>query len=234
MAKIGKRYVKAAGRPSQAVVPRGEEGHRPRQGRRQGPSSTRPWISQCGSAWIPKHADQMVRGTVVLPHGTGRRCGSWSSPRARRKKRRRRQGPISWAPRTWSRRSREAGSISMRAVATPDIMGSRRKAGQGSRSPRPDAQPQDRHRHLRRGQGDQGDQGPAKSSTAWKRRASCMFRSARHHSRHSSSRTTPWPFWTPCSGPSPLRAKGGTFKGCPSRPPWARGFGSTPTPCRPW
>jgi large subunit ribosomal protein L1 len=32
----------------------------------------------------PRHADQVVRGTVVLPHGTGKRCACSCSRRARR------------------------------------------------------------------------------------------------------------------------------------------------------
>ena len=36
------------------------------------PSSTRRWTSPSGWASIPRHADQVVRGTVVLPHGTGK------------------------------------------------------------------------------------------------------------------------------------------------------------------
>jgi large subunit ribosomal protein L1 len=48
----------------------------------------------------PKQSDQMVRGTVVLPHGTGktRRSASW--PAARRSKRPRRPGPTSPAARS--------------------------------------------------------------------------------------------------------------------------------------
>ena len=55
----------------------------------------------------PKHADQMVRGAVVLPHGTGKSAARRSSsPRATRPRRRRTPAPTSSAPTTWSRRSR--------------------------------------------------------------------------------------------------------------------------------
>ena len=54
----------------------------------------------------PKHADQMVRGALVLPHGTGQdRARRSSSPRARRSARRVRPAPTSPAATTWSRRS---------------------------------------------------------------------------------------------------------------------------------
>ena len=55
----------------------------------------------------PKHADQMVRGTVVLPHGLGKSSAS-RSPAAR--SRRKPWRPVlTWlAARRWSRRSRPA------------------------------------------------------------------------------------------------------------------------------
>ncbi len=36
----------------------------------------------------PKRADQMVRGTTSLPHGTGKRFVYWSLPRERRSRKR--------------------------------------------------------------------------------------------------------------------------------------------------
>ena len=35
----------------------------------------------------PRHADQMVRGAVVLPNGVGKTVGCWCLPRVKRKKR---------------------------------------------------------------------------------------------------------------------------------------------------
>ena len=71
----------------------------------------------------PRHADQMVRGVVSLPNGTGRTCASRCSPRARRPKKRRRPAPTSSARRISSSRSARARSISTAASRRPDMMG---------------------------------------------------------------------------------------------------------------
>ena len=68
----------------------------------------------------PKHADQMVRGTVVLPHGLGRSkkvlviAGGDKQKEAE-------QGPAPTpsAARRWSRRSRAAGWTSRRSWPLP-------------------------------------------------------------------------------------------------------------------
>ena len=107
----------------------------------------------------PRHADQMVRGTVVLPHGTGRvgpgrglRPGR-EGPRgaSRRRRRGRRRGP------------REEGRGRLAGVrcrpGDARFHGHRRPARQDPRSSRPDAEPEGRDDHLRSRAGDPGDQG---------------------------------------------------------------------------
>ena len=68
----------------------------------------------------PKHADQMVRGTVVLPHGLGKSkrvlaiAGGDKQKEAQRGRRR-----SSSAAKSWSRRSRAAGWTSTPSSRRP-------------------------------------------------------------------------------------------------------------------
>jgi len=60
----------------------------------------------------PKHSDQMVRGTVVLPHGLGKTKRVLVIATGEKFARRRMPAPILSAARTWSRRFRKVGPIS--------------------------------------------------------------------------------------------------------------------------
>ena len=107
----------------------------------------------------PKHADQMVRGTVVLPHGLGKTArvlvfaGRREDPRGRRggRRPRRRRGARQ------EDRRRLAGL--RRGGGDPGHDAGRRPPRQGPRSPRPDAEPEGGHRDAGRRQGGPGDQG---------------------------------------------------------------------------
>ena len=57
----------------------------------------------------PKHADQMVRGTVVLPHGLGKTKRVLAIAGGEKQRKRRRPAPTSSAARRSSRRSWAAG-----------------------------------------------------------------------------------------------------------------------------
>ena len=62
----------------------------------------------------PKHADQMVRGTVVLPHGLGKSKKVLVIATGDKIKKPKRPAPISPAAKRWSRRSqRKTGPTSM-------------------------------------------------------------------------------------------------------------------------
>jgi hypothetical protein len=60
----------------------------------------------------PRKADQMVRGTVNLPHGTARPHESWSSPPVSGQSRQRLPGPTTSAQTSCSTRWPVAGSSS--------------------------------------------------------------------------------------------------------------------------
>ena len=76
----GHRLMPAAGKKYRAAVGQGRRGPGvlARTGGRRWssrppiPSSTPPSTWPCVSGVDPRHADQVVRGTVILPHGTGK------------------------------------------------------------------------------------------------------------------------------------------------------------------
>ena len=94
----------------------------------------------------PRHADQQVRGTVVLPKGTGKAVrvavfaqGENARPRPPVR--------ISWAARTWQANRGWKRNFDA-AVATPDMMGVVGRLGR-ILGPRSDAEPQGRCHGLR-------------------------------------------------------------------------------------
>ena len=67
----------------------------------------------------PKHADQMVRGTTVLPHGTGQTKRVLVIAQGESSVRRRKPVPTWSEAKRWWRRSRVAGSISTPSSPRP-------------------------------------------------------------------------------------------------------------------
>ena len=127
----------------------------------------------------PKHADQMVRGTVVLPHGLGKSKRVLAIAGADKQK----EATDAGADYVGGDEVVEkilGGWIDFDAVvATPDMMRAVGRLGKVLGPARPDAEPEDRHRHAERRAGDQGDQG---------RQGGVPRRQDRHHPRAASAR----------------------------------------------
>ena len=107
------------------------------------PSSTRRWTSPSGSGVDPRHADQVVRGTVVLPHGTGKTVRVLVIAQGDRAKEAEAAGAdfvgveyIAEAQGRLARLRRHRRHARRHGPAGP--------AGPDSRSPRPDAEPEGR------------------------------------------------------------------------------------------
>ncbi len=130
----------------------------------------------------PKHADQVVRGAVVLPHGMGKTVKLAVFAKGDKAREARRPARTSSAPRTWPRRSRAASWTSTRSIATPDMMGVVGRLGKvlGPRGLMPN--PKVGHGHHGRRRAPSRSRRPARSSSAWRRRASSTCRSARRPS----------------------------------------------------
>ena len=129
----------------------------------------------------PRHADQIVRGTAVLPHGTGRTVRVLVFAQGERRARPRRPAPISSARRiSCAHRGRLARLRRGRGHAGYDGPG--RSPGPHARPARLDAEPQIGHRHLRRRHAPCRTSRPAASSSASTAPRCCTCRSARSRS----------------------------------------------------
>ena len=150
----------------------------------------------------PRHADQMVRGTVVLPHGTGKVVRVAVFAQGEKAQEALRAGADEVGAEDLVKKI-EAGWLEFDvALAAPDVMGMVGRLGRilGRRGLMPN--PKSGHRHLRPRPGHQGGQGAAASSSRSTRARSSTSPSARRASRRTSWPRT-WPAsWTPSTARS--------------------------------
>jgi len=71
----------------------------------------------------PKHADQMVRGAIVLPHGTGRKARVLVFAKGEKEKEAREAGADYVGGEDLAKKIQEGWLDFERAIATPDMMG---------------------------------------------------------------------------------------------------------------
>ena len=107
----------------------------------------------------PKQSDQMVRGTVPLPHGSGKTvrvlvfAKSGAAADAAKA-----AGAEFVGFEDMIKKCQDGWTDFDVAVATPEAMIGSPQARQGARPARPDAESEDRHRDRRHGQGGEGSQ----------------------------------------------------------------------------
>ena len=102
----------------------------------------------------PKHADQMVRGAIVLPHGTGKTLKVAVVAKGDKAKEAQEAGAdFVGAEDLVEKIQKESWTDFDSMVATPDMMGLVGRLGPRARAQGSHAQPQGGHGHRGRGQG---------------------------------------------------------------------------------
>ena len=92
----------------------------------------------------PKHADQIVRGTVSLPHGTGKKLRVLAIAQGDKAKEAEAAG-ADFVGIEYIQKIKDGWLDTDVIVATPDVMGQLGAARQGAGPAGPDAEPQGRH-----------------------------------------------------------------------------------------
>jgi large subunit ribosomal protein L1 len=126
MAKVGKRYARAAGAAKEAVGKNGGlDLSRAIEVAKSGATAkfneTMEMAVRLGVD--PKHADQMVRGTVVLPHGTGKQVRVLVFAKGEKEKEARDAGADFVGAEDLVEKIQGGWLDFERAIATPDVMG---------------------------------------------------------------------------------------------------------------
>ena len=101
----------------------------------------------------PKHADQMVRGTVALPHGVGKAVKILVFAKGEKEKEAREAGADFVGAEDLVEKITGGWTDFDKAIATPDMMGTVGKLGKILGPRGSDAQPQSGNGHLRCGAG---------------------------------------------------------------------------------
>ncbi len=176
----------------------------------------------------PKHADQMVRGTVVLPHGLGKSKKVLAIAGADKQKEAQDAGADYVGGDEVVEKILGGWMDFDAVVATPGHDARRRAPRQGARSPRPHAESEDRHRHPERRPGDQGDQGRQGGVPRGQDRDRARAGRARRRSRRRISSTTLMRSSTASSRRSRRPPRASTSSQSPCPPRWGRASPSTP------
>lgn len=126
MAKVGKRYTKAAEAVAQAVGKNGglELAKAIEAAKAAATAKFDETMEMAVRLGVdPKHADQMVRGTVVLPHGTGKKVRVLVFAKGEKEREAREAGADFVGAEDLVEKIQGGWVDFERAIATPDVMG---------------------------------------------------------------------------------------------------------------
>ncbi len=126
MAKVGKRYQKAAEAAKQAVGKNGglELARAIELAKANATAKFDETMEMAVRLGVdPKHADQMVRGTVVLPHGTGKKVRVLVFAKGEKEREAREAGADYVGAEDLVEKIQGGWLDFERAIATPDVMG---------------------------------------------------------------------------------------------------------------
>jgi large subunit ribosomal protein L1 len=126
MAKVGKRYVKAAEAVGQAVGKNGglELAKAVEVAKAAATAKFDETMEMAVRLGVdPKHADQMVRGTVVLPHGTGKKVRVLVFAKGEKDREAKEAGADYVGAEDLVEKIQGGWVDFERAIATPDVMG---------------------------------------------------------------------------------------------------------------
>ena len=107
----------------------------------------------------PRHADQMVRGSVVLPHGLGKKVRVLVFAKGQKEKEAEEAGADFVGAEDLIDKIQKGWTEFDKTIATPDMMGQVSKLGKILGPARAHAEPQGGHRDLRDRQNRKGNEG---------------------------------------------------------------------------